>query len=282
MASEAKMWYKAKDSLFTKLVKEPGIPKEFYLALHPDDIDVTDEDCIPITIERILVNREYNDFGLLVRDRLMILFEAQSVSDDNIPWRFFFYWADECKKYIEDNHLSLHGSKTVYLPRPEFYMIYCGEDDVPDVLHLSALFKGGKGDAELTIHVLRGDGNDIISQYDQFCHVLNEQKKRLGRTIEAARETVRICLERGILAEFLKARQEEVITMFDLLFNEEKIREAERREFAEEVAQEATQETTSFMQALIARLLPLGRVDELVSADRNRLDELAKEFGLQV
>ena len=70
--------------------------------------------------------------------------------------------------------------------------------------------------------------------------------------------------------------------MFDLLFNEEKIREAERREFAEEVAQEATQETTSFMQALIARLLPLGRVDELVSADRNRLDELAKEFGLQV
>ena len=161
-------------------------------------------------------------------------------------------------------------------------MIYCGEDDVPDVLHLSALFKGGKGDAELTIHVLRGDGNDIISQYVQFCHVLNEQKKRLGRTIEAARETVRICLERGILAEFLKARQEEVITMFDLLFNEEKIREAERREFAEEVAQEATQETTSFMQALIARLLPLGRVDELVSADRNRLDELAKEFGLQV
>ena len=98
-----------------------------------------------ITIERILVNREYNDFGLLVRDRLMILFEAQSVSDDNIPWRFFFYWADECKKYIEDNHLSLHGSKTVYLPRPEFYMIYCGEDDVPDVLHLSALFKGGYG-----------------------------------------------------------------------------------------------------------------------------------------
>ena len=154
------------------------------------------------------------------------------------------------------------------------------------MLHLSALFKGGKGDAELTIHVLRGDGNDIISQYVQFCHVLNEQKKRLGRTIEAARETVRICLERGILAEFLKARQEEVITMFDLLFNEEKIREAERREFAEEVAQEAaqeaTQETTSFMQALIARLLPLGRVDELVSADRNRLDELAKEFGLQV
>ena len=147
---------------------------------------------------------------------------------------------------------------------------------------MSALFKGGKGDAELTIHVLRGDGNDIISQYVQFCHVLNEQKKRLGRTIEAARETVRICLERGILAEFLKARQEEVIPMFDLLFNEEKIREAERREFAEEVAQEATQETTSFMQALIARLLPLGRVDELVSADRNRLDELAKEFGLQV
>ena len=74
MASEAKMWYKAKDSLFTKLVKEPGIPKEFYLALHPDDIDVTDEDCIPITIERILGNREYNDFGLLGRDRLMILF----------------------------------------------------------------------------------------------------------------------------------------------------------------------------------------------------------------
>lgn len=170
------------------------------------------------------------------------------------------------------------SSKTVYLPRPEFYMIYCGEDDVPDVLHLSALFKGGKGDAELTIHVLRGDGNDIISQYVQFCHVLNEQKKRLGRTIEAARETVRICLERGILAEFLKARQEEVITMFDLLFNEEKIREAERREFAEEVAQE----TTSFMQALIARLLPLGRVDELASADQKRLDELAKEFGLKI
>ena len=76
--------------------------------------------------------------------------------------------------------------------------------------------------------------------------------------------------------------------MFDLLFNEEKIREAERREFAEEVAQEAAQEAAGKERRLFAALMscmePLGRIGELIAAstDESKLNALTKEFGVNI
>ena len=60
---------------------------------------------------------------------------------------------------------------------------------------------------DLEAHVFKAETNDIIGQYIIFCHVLDEQIKDKGRTREAAEEAIRICQNRGVLADYLKGRE---------------------------------------------------------------------------
>ena len=51
-----------------------------------------------------------------------------------------------------------------------------------------------------------GEGNDIISQYVSFSKVYTEQVKRHGYSRKAVQETIRVCRDRDVLAEYLKTR----------------------------------------------------------------------------
>ena len=76
---------------------------------------------------------EYNDCGLLVRDKLLLLVEAQATFTVNVVVRILLYLAETYRRLIADNKLDLYGSKPVKIPRPELYVIYTGSKrDVPD------------------------------------------------------------------------------------------------------------------------------------------------------
>ena len=62
-----------------------------------------------------------------------------------------------------------------------------------------------------------------------------------GRTDVAASETIRICLERGVLVPFLNARQKEVHDIMRTLFNQEAVWEIERYNIREEGREEGGQ-----------------------------------------
>ena len=49
-----------------------------------------------------------------------------------------------------------------------------------------------------------------------------EQVRLLGRTIEAVRETIRICKDRGVLREYLSAHEKEVVSIMMALFDQER------------------------------------------------------------
>ena len=57
----------------------------------------------------------------------------------------------------------------------------------------------------------------------------------------AASETIRICLERGMLVPFLNARQKEVHDIMRTLFNQEAVWEIERYNIREEGREEGGQ-----------------------------------------
>ena len=67
-----------KDSLFTHLFKDIKYLRQLYSALYDDADDYKDEDFKLITLENTLVYDIYNDLGLLVKDKLILLVEAQS------------------------------------------------------------------------------------------------------------------------------------------------------------------------------------------------------------
>ena len=140
----AEMKYTVKDSVFTYLFKQPEYARKLYLALHPEDTNVTEADCKLVTLENILTTGMYNDVGLQVRDMLILLVEAQSLFSINISLRLLMYLAATYKEYVEEHKLNIYGTAAVRIPCPELYMVYSGERmDVPEVLHLSDLYEGG-------------------------------------------------------------------------------------------------------------------------------------------
>ena len=223
------MKYTVKDSVFTYLFRQPEYTRALYLTLHPEDADVREDEIKIVTLENVLAYGIYNDLGIQIRDKLLILTEAQSTFSFNITLRMLMYLANTYKEYVEEHMLDLYAASPVAIPRPELYVIYSGSRaDVPEVLRLSQLWQGAGG-VDLAVKVLRDDGTrNIVDQYVQFCQVADAQREKYGRTQEALEETIRICLERNILAPFLHARQKEVVEIMSMLFDQEtvtKIRE---------------------------------------------------------
>lgn len=231
-----------KDSVFTYLFSQPEYARELYLELHPEDTDVTTADFKLVTLENVLAIGQYNDLGLQVRDRLILLVEAQSTYSANIPLRMLMYLANTYKDFVEENKYSLYSSKKVPIARPELYVVYTGNrKDIPDTLRLSDLYEGS-GSVEVEVKVLRGENpRQILGQYVEFCKISNEQIALYGRTDAAATETIRICLERGVLVPFLNARQKEVHDIMRTLFSQEAVWEIERHNIRQEGRQEGVE-----------------------------------------
>ena len=55
-----------------------------------------------------------------------------------------------------------------------------------------------------------GKDGDIIQQYVRFTKIYNEQVKLYGRNAKAVYETIRICEDENVLADYMKSREKEV------------------------------------------------------------------------
>ena len=254
-----------KDSVFTFLFSDLEYTKQLYLSLHPEDTEIRDEDFKLVTLENILAIGQYNDLGFQVRDKLILLVEAQSTFSPNIPLRMLMYLAKTYNEYIEEHQLSLYREKKVSIPRPELYVIYTGEKEAPDILRLSDMYEGS-GSADLVVRVLRdGQPGDILSQYVDFCQVANEQVSLYGRTDEALMSTIQICQERGILVPFLDCRKKEVVDIMTRLFSQEKAWEMELAANARENREAGRVE---------------GRVEGRMEAQADMLRRLLQKFSI--
>ena len=157
---------------------------------------------------------------------LLLLLEAQSSWTVNILIRILLYLAQSYHEYFERTSQSLYKSTKVKIPKPELYIIYTGNKGrKPDIISLSQEFFGGAAiDIEVKAKVIyESDTEDIINQYILFCKVFDEQRKLYGATEQTVKETIRICMDRNILKEYLIGKQKEVLTIMMSLFDDEQI-----------------------------------------------------------
>lgn len=221
--------HNAKDSVFTNLFSYLNNVVEAYKVLHPEDSNVTEDDIQISTLSSVIVNHLINDLGFFVKKngetKFVILVEEQSQWNPNITCRLLGYLCETLKKYVSETKQRVHGWKRIKLPEIELYVIYAGDEDVPDVVSFRDDFFDGNCPVDLKVKIIKDSGTDtIISQYIGFCKVLNEQKKIYGDSIEVVKATIRICIERGYLADYLIEHSKEVVTMMAELFDENLLR----------------------------------------------------------
>ena len=235
VTSETKSRFTTKDSVFRNLFGIPKYAAQLYMALHPDET-ITEDDIEHVTLESVIMATLYNDVGFKVGNKIIMLAEQQSSWSENIVVRMFVYLAETYYDYFEDTNQSLYGSAKVKFPKPELYVIYTGEDkkDIPETISLSKSFMGGDSSViDVNVKVITdGKNGDIIQQYVRFTKVYNEQVKLHGRNAKAVYETLRVCENEDVLADYLKSREKEVSGImlafsdidrqFDLYVNGEK------------------------------------------------------------
>lgn len=69
----------SKDSVFRDLFGDRKYALQLYQAIHPEDTDVTEADIGNVTIKNIFTDQQYNDLGMTVRGKLLLMLEAQAL-----------------------------------------------------------------------------------------------------------------------------------------------------------------------------------------------------------
>jgi hypothetical protein len=125
-----------------------------------------------------------------------------------------------------------------------------------------------------------GEGNDIISQYVSFSKVYTEQVKRHGYSRKAVQETIRVCRDRDVLAEYLKTREIEVVSIMMMLFDDAYIQRAYHMRVEREAAKKAKiAAEKEVREAMLASLqATMENAAKMIRAGRVNMDEIPQFF----
>lgn len=184
--------------------------------------------------KHLRANRKYKDTGLF-------LYEHQSTYNPNMPLRDLFYISGEYQKLVDNR--SLYSSSLQKIPAPNFIVFYNGTEKKKDswVNYLSEAYENLTGEPNLELKVITLNINEgYNSKLMEQCQILKEYAQYVAKVREyagntdldtAVEQAVNDCIQKGILAEFLRKNKSEVIAMsifeYDKEEEERKLRKAE-------------------------------------------------------
>ena len=227
-----------KDRVFRMIFKDKEELLQLYNALHetsysnPDDLTIN-------TLENAVYLGMKNDISFILFGQLS-LYEHQSTWNPNIPLRDLLYVAKLYEKLIvKDN---LYGTKLLQIPSPKFIVFYNGIEERPEreVLKLSDAYEPSAVEPDLELKVLvlninAGYNENIkencqtLKEYMEFVGYVREYDKKMPFP-QAVNMAVDTCIEKGILADFLRANKAEVVAMSIFEYDEAKQRAFDKRE----------------------------------------------------
>ena len=280
---------KHKDTVFTFLFSNPALLRELYSAIEgitlPPDVPIDIN-----TLSDVLFRRQRNDISFLVNNRLIVLIEHQSTVNDNMPLRFLMYIAKLYQEITcpEDKFKRKLGK----IPKPEFIVLYNGEDDYPDYeeLRLSNAFI--KTDIkidmplELVVQVYninKGRNQEILSKsktldsYSRFIGKIREYQKEYKKEHQwknlnedekkklldkAFRSAIKYCIKNNILRDFLRKHGSEVLNMLYGEYDQEVEMRVVREEALEEGREEARKEDRQYFLELLNQGLTIEEIKE--------------------
>lgn len=197
----------SKNNVFVDLFKDKKYVCQLYRELHPEEPDITVDDIEIKTLSAIIVNTLYNDLGFIVRDKIVVLVEAQSIWCPNIPLRMMFYLSETYRRYLEETSQSEHHTTKVRLPKPELHVIYSGTAKIPEEISLNEMFFGGNSPVDVRVKVFHSVDQSLCGQYVGFCREFDKQRKIHRTGIACAKETIKNCIEKGYLSTYLQEKE---------------------------------------------------------------------------
>ena len=212
----------SKSSVFTHLFSKPKYRRELYLSLHPKESDVLEDEITTYTLTSIFTNIQVNDLGLLVKNSILVLVEAQSVWTLNILPRMLQYLGESYNRYVMDTDQNIYGSKKVTLPKPELYVLYTGSKPIKEKqISFRKEFFCDDGPIELRAKVITlKNSSKIVKEYISFTKILDKNNNKYNYSKQGIQETIKYCIKHNILREYLTENRKEVYNMMTSIYDQ--------------------------------------------------------------
>lgn len=278
-----------KASVFTHLFSIEKYRRELYLCFHPRDGDVSDEDIKEYTLSSVFTNIQVNDLGILVRDTLLVLVEAQSTWTYNILPRMLEYLAESYNRYVIDTNQNIYGTKKITLPKTELYVLYTGSKIIKETsISLKNIFFDDDSPIDVRVNVITlNNSSKIMKEYIQFSKIVDKNDKKYGYTKESIIKTIDECIDKNILREYLTEHKKEVYNIMTYSIDHQKLatemyKRALRAEAIEEGKKEGMQqgiqqgEINAFVKIYKQGLIKANEAAKMLNITTKAFLELAK------
>ena len=290
--TEANRLYK--DRVFKFIFGNPE-NKEWTLSLYnavngsnysnPDDIQFN-------TIEDAVYMSMKNDVSFIILDE-MNLWEHQSSFNPNMPMRFLTYGTQLYEKFTATSGYYKFSRKLQRLPKPHCICFYNGTEEQPEqqVLKLSDAF-GGEGDIEVKVKMLNvnyGKNRALL----ETCQPLREyawlvdrvrEHQRVLQNLEAAVDaSIDEMPDSFVIRTLIEAHRAGVKKMFLTEYDEEKMKEQERKEaFADGVDAGVAEANERVAADMLKKKYPLDAIKDISRLSEAHIRKLAKSLGVVV
>ncbi len=233
-----------KDSLFVDLFYQDETAKKnllsLYNALH--DTNYKDETIIrKVKIDDVLYKNFKNDISCEVNGQVLVFGEHMSTINRNMPLRCLMYVGRAYEQLVDSK--ARYRTTLVKIPTPEFYVFYNGEKEQPleRVLSLSDAFMNpaGENSVELKVKVININSDKahgildkcgILKEYSQFISTV----RKYSEEESAIKKAIKECIEKGILADYLKRKGSEVENMLIAEYSYEEDMQVKQEEARQE------------------------------------------------
>ena len=228
-----------KSSVFALLYEDRENLMDLYNGLY--DEKCTDPEKISFNtlkdedgVESGIFMKFRNDLSFIFDSRLH-LYEHQSSVNQNIPLRMLIYVTVLIKKLVKTK--DLYKERAIGIPAPRFVVFYNGTNDMPakTELRLSDQYMMKDNDPELELKVTvyninTEKGGELLTrsrtlrEYMLFVDKAREamQGKETEEDKRAAMNgVIDWCIERDILAEFMKKHRKEIVMISILQYDQE-------------------------------------------------------------
>ncbi|MBP5158015.1 MAG: Rpn family recombination-promoting nuclease/putative transposase [Treponema sp.] len=227
---------KVKDSMFVDLFGKDITAREnfisLYNALHGTDLKADGTELVSESLDSVMYMSYVNDVAMRVDGKVVVLVEHQSTINRNMPLRMLGYVARIYERMVPAKK-KFYRSR-VRVPMPEFYVMYNGTDDFPEMelmrlsdafIYLGGTMPDGRKPCEVPLelvvkayNITPGKGDvllgrcPVLRQYAQFSSLVREAVRE--RRDELLTWAVKEAMRQGILPEYLNRKAAELSTEF--------------------------------------------------------------------
>ena len=215
--------YNLKDSLFVSFFRERDNVLQFYREMYPDDSTVTKDDIDLKTLNNIVVSGPINDLGFIVKDKMMLLVEAQSYYLPSVLLRSFVYLISTLERYLKERGIDVGYADESEVPNWVIYIIftkgsrYKDRDSVLKFDSIGSNFFDLSQGKEISV---KDDG--IVHEYIQACTTIDSIISEYGHgkdAVEKVFDALEVC--KGALGDFIRSRRFEIMGLYEELFDNE-------------------------------------------------------------